>query len=103
MSESGWRVHLLDGPFDGSKTALLAPGPLIDPPAYVEVYVCPCCNAVAVLDPTDPRGDELLKYGAAPAVMYAFEESEQFPARWAHYRWVQSPPVGVAEEVAVVG
>lgn len=103
MGESGWRVHLLDGPFDGSKTELLAPGPVVDPPPYVEVYVCPCCNAVAVLDPTDPRGAELVAYGADPGVVYAFIESAQIPTRWAHYRWVNISARAAEEEVAVAG
>lgn len=103
MGESGWRVHLLDGPFDGSKKELLSQGPLIDPPPYVEVYVCPCCLAVAVLEPSDPRGAELITWGAAPGVVYAFEESRQIPTRWAHYRWVQTATRTADEEVAVAG
>lgn len=101
---SGWRVHLLDGPYDGAKRELLAPEPLITPPNYVEVYVCPCCQAVAVLDPEDPRCDELLQYGAKPAVLYVFEESEQVPTRWAHYRFVETgTQAAKREELAIVG
>lgn len=103
MGESGWRVHLLDGPFDGSKTTLLAPGPVVDPPPYVEAYVCPCCLAVAVLDPTDPRCAELVKWGAGAGVIYAFIESEQIPTRRANYRWVQISARAAEEEVAVAG
>jgi hypothetical protein len=98
MGESGWRVHLLDGPFDGEKRELLAAGWLPSPPSYVEVYVCPCCQAVAVLEPEDPRCDELVKYGAGPGVLYVFEESEERPSRWAHYRFIETKALAVSEE-----
>jgi hypothetical protein len=103
MSESGWRAHLLDGPFDGAKRELLAPDLLVTPPNYVEVYVCPCCQAVAVLDPEDPRCDELLKAGAAPAVLYVLEDSVRLPTPWAHYRFVETSAKAPKEELAVAG
>lgn len=103
MTESGWRVHLLDGPYDGAKRELLAAEPLVDPPSYVEVYVCPCCQAVAVLDPEDPRCDELVRYGANPAVLYVYEDSVQVPSPCAHYRFVESSAQAPKEELAVAG
>lgn len=103
MAESGWRVHLLDGPFDGAKVGLLAQGPLVTPPSYVEVYVCPCCQQVAALEPEDPRCDELLKFGAAPAVLYVFEESKLEPTPWAHYRFIETRALAQEEEKAVAG
>lgn len=100
---SGWRVHLLDGPFDGKKSELLAQEWLADPPSYVEVYICPCCGQTAILDPEDPRCDELVQYGAAPAILYVFVESALLPTRWAHYRFVETHALAAEEEVAVVG
>jgi hypothetical protein len=97
-----WRVHLLDGPFDGSRNDLLAPAPLAEPPTYVEVFICPCCDRIAVLDPIDPRTTELLAHGAAPGVMYVLEQVARVPTRWAHYRWIEAAVsmVDVEEEAA---
>ena len=60
-----WLVCLEDGPFDGRRQRI--PSSVNGPPATFNVCLCPCCGALALLEPDDHREDELLRRGARMA------------------------------------